>query len=326
MNKIYICLPVFNGESYIKKCITSLIAQSFINIEILIFDSGSTDNTLSLAKSFNDSRISIITSTSLLSINQNWQRINDYFLSDSFGDDDFITIIGHDDFFDNEFLKEIDVMTNQFKDASIYTTHFNLVDNNDRIIRQCKPFATKYDYVDLFFARCWNHIDVYATGYVFRINDFKKVGGINTSYPLLLYSDDLLLIKLSKLSYLATSKSIRYFYRLHNSTSNSNSLSKSVSQLKALQRFILDLRKIFEFKEMKDVYYWTLGLLVYRNIIFYNNGLFRLFRNKDLNICIEDLDNNYVNINHKRQYFYSLFGKNYLVYFIKSLFHFIKNL
>lgn len=40
-----IIVPVFNGEQYINRCIKSLIDQDYKNIEIIIVDDGSTDNT-----------------------------------------------------------------------------------------------------------------------------------------------------------------------------------------------------------------------------------------------------------------------------------------
>lgn len=42
-NKISIIIPVYNVENYIERCIESLIAQSYINLEIILVDDGSTD-------------------------------------------------------------------------------------------------------------------------------------------------------------------------------------------------------------------------------------------------------------------------------------------
>lgn len=44
-NKISIIVPAYNVEEYIAKCIESLINQTFRNIEIIVIDDGSTDNT-----------------------------------------------------------------------------------------------------------------------------------------------------------------------------------------------------------------------------------------------------------------------------------------
>lgn len=42
---VSVVVPVFNGEKYIKTCIDSLLHQNYENIEIIIVNDGSTDNT-----------------------------------------------------------------------------------------------------------------------------------------------------------------------------------------------------------------------------------------------------------------------------------------
>lgn len=43
-DKISVILPVFNGEKHIENCLESLICQSYDNLEIIIVNDGSTDN------------------------------------------------------------------------------------------------------------------------------------------------------------------------------------------------------------------------------------------------------------------------------------------
>ena len=44
MSKISVIVPVFNVENYIAKCLYSLINQTLDNIEIIVVNDGSTDN------------------------------------------------------------------------------------------------------------------------------------------------------------------------------------------------------------------------------------------------------------------------------------------
>lgn len=57
-----IIIPAYNIESYIGRCLESLIIQTYKNIEIIIIDDGSTDNTLSIIKEYcnKDNRIKVI--------------------------------------------------------------------------------------------------------------------------------------------------------------------------------------------------------------------------------------------------------------------------
>ena len=44
MDKVSIIVPVYNIEQYLEKCIDSIINQTYKNIEVLLIDDGSTDN------------------------------------------------------------------------------------------------------------------------------------------------------------------------------------------------------------------------------------------------------------------------------------------
>lgn len=49
---ISIIVPIFNIEDYLSKCIESLLAQSYRNLEILLIDDGSTDNSGKIADKY----------------------------------------------------------------------------------------------------------------------------------------------------------------------------------------------------------------------------------------------------------------------------------
>lgn len=49
---ISVILNVYNGEKFIKRCLDSIINQTFKDIEIIIVNDKSTDNTLSIIKKY----------------------------------------------------------------------------------------------------------------------------------------------------------------------------------------------------------------------------------------------------------------------------------
>lgn len=69
---ISVIINVYNGEKFIKKCLDSVINQTYKNLEIIIVNDGSTDNTLSICESYKDNRIKIINQENMgLSLSRN---------------------------------------------------------------------------------------------------------------------------------------------------------------------------------------------------------------------------------------------------------------
>lgn len=60
--KVSIIIPVYNVDKYIAKCINSVINQTYKNIEIILVNDGSTDNSLKICREFElkDNRIKVI--------------------------------------------------------------------------------------------------------------------------------------------------------------------------------------------------------------------------------------------------------------------------
>ena len=58
---VSIIVPVYNAEDYIKKCISSICTQSVSELQIILVDDGSTDNSLEICRQLqkNDNRIEV---------------------------------------------------------------------------------------------------------------------------------------------------------------------------------------------------------------------------------------------------------------------------
>ena len=55
-----IIVPIYNVECYIKKCIDSILTQTYNNWELILVDDGSPDNSEAICKSYADNRIKYI--------------------------------------------------------------------------------------------------------------------------------------------------------------------------------------------------------------------------------------------------------------------------
>lgn len=57
---VSVFIPMFNSSQYIREALDSIINQTYNNLEIIIIDDGSTDKSVEIVKSYNDSRIRLI--------------------------------------------------------------------------------------------------------------------------------------------------------------------------------------------------------------------------------------------------------------------------
>lgn len=113
MDKVSVILPVYNGEKYIKKCIDSVLNQTYKNIELVCINDGSTDNTLKIIKSIKDKRLVIIDKK-----NTGVSDSRNIGLSKSTGK--YISFIDSDDTYDKSFIEKM---------------YNYLIDNNVDIVR-----------------------------------------------------------------------------------------------------------------------------------------------------------------------------------------------
>lgn len=60
MPKVTVLMPVYNGESFLREAIDSILAQTYSDFEFLIVDDGSTDGSNSIIQSYYDKRITVL--------------------------------------------------------------------------------------------------------------------------------------------------------------------------------------------------------------------------------------------------------------------------
>ncbi len=76
MVEVSISIPTYNGALYLEECLESAIRQSFSDIEIVIVDDCSTDETFEIAGKFarRDNRINLFQNKTRLGLVENWNK------------------------------------------------------------------------------------------------------------------------------------------------------------------------------------------------------------------------------------------------------------
>lgn len=260
--KFTFILPVRNGGQYLHQCVKSILAQTYPDFSLVVLDNASTDEGVAWVESLKDPRISIIRSEVPLTIEENWGRVM------SVPKNEYMTITGHDDIFEPNYLEVMSQLISQHPAASLYQTHFWLINGKGRRIRKCIPMPAEETAAVFLRKRLSFLRDSFGTGYLFRSADYERVGGIPL-YPNLMCADDALWLKLLKNSYAVTAAAFCFSYRLHKSSVSGgkkwdfmfSGLEKYLPFLAEYIRCDADIRNVLQKylpEYMKAHFYWAL--------------------------------------------------------------------
>lgn len=102
MAKVSVIIPVYNVEQYLKRCLDSIINQTLKDIEIILVNDGSTDNSLLICEEYaqKDERIKIVTRK-----NGGLSAARNTGLEHATGD--YIGFIDSDDWVDTNFYEKL---------------------------------------------------------------------------------------------------------------------------------------------------------------------------------------------------------------------------
>ncbi len=113
MPLVTIGMPVYNGSDSIELAIKSILEQTYKNLEIIISDNNSEDDTLKICKEYAmlDQRITILQNK------QNVGATENYNILMKAASGKYFMLMAHDDIKDNNFVNDCTIMLEQNQDA-----------------------------------------------------------------------------------------------------------------------------------------------------------------------------------------------------------------
>lgn len=312
---ITVIVPVYNCQQYIKKCIDSILKQTYTNLEILIINDGSSDNTDEIVKSIFDKRI--------VYINKKNTGVSDCRnLGISIAKGEYLVFVDSDDCLDNNMIK---VLYENITKNNIDVVRANYyIDRHDKI-----DYGPKYEFNNKILNRNLilkyvipNIISHKIKGYVWLLIIKKEKLKIkfNTNLNILedmkFYID--LFMTVDNVMFIDTKV---YYYNCNNVNSATKSYKSYKNNMENMIVATYEIIKSLEHYNINDKYYYEL-LSTYNlnSILNYNYLLFKAGNDvttiKELNNCIIK--------NDKYKCILSYYNKKYskfserIIYFLTS--------
>ena len=163
MIKVSVVIPVYRVEKQIERCISSVLGQSYKNVEIIFIDDGSPDNSGFICDLYasNDDRITVIHQK-----NQGVSAARNRALTIATGD--YVMFLDGDDAFDTETVKTCVLDCEDGKwDVVTFGFHQLLDNNGDITLLKETPYekavyenaeALKCDFIDCYKKGIWDFV------------------------------------------------------------------------------------------------------------------------------------------------------------------------
>ncbi len=142
---VSVVVPIYNVELYMKKCIQTIINQSYNNLEIILVDDGSTDNSGNIADEYaqKDLRVKVIHK-----LNGGLSDARNAGMKKATGK--YICFIDSDDFIEKDMIeKMVNRITDLQVDVLIAGFYVDFEDEKGKLVdRKIKQFNTEGCYLD----------------------------------------------------------------------------------------------------------------------------------------------------------------------------------
>ncbi len=123
---VSVCIPAYNNAEYIRDTIASVLNQTYRNIELIVVDDKSTDETASVVESVKDERLKLYRNEKNLGMVGNWNRC----LKLATGE--FIKLVCADDLLDADAIEKEAGAMREHPDVNLVESDTRLVDINGK--------------------------------------------------------------------------------------------------------------------------------------------------------------------------------------------------
>lgn len=171
MEKISVIVPIYNRENALEKCLNSILSQTYRDLEIILVNDGSTDNSLEKCREYElkDSRVVVVDK-----LNGGVSSARNAGLAASTGK--FVTFVDSDDYLDTTMYEKL-VKKIEESDASLAACgYYNVFEDTGKIVKKIEPGLKKAfleNDLSVFFGISDN--DLYTLGVVWRVLFLKSV-------------------------------------------------------------------------------------------------------------------------------------------------------
>ncbi|MEH1924496.1 CHAT domain-containing protein [Nostoc sp.] len=213
---ISIVIVNYNRESYLQEAIASVLAQTWQDFELLIWDNGSTDRSVAIAHVYaqQDGRVRVVEAE-----NQGVAAACKAAIAQTRGT--YIGILDNDDILAPTALAQTATVLNRHPEAGfVYTDYLN-IDQDGKVISYGHRCNIPYSQAGLLVNFMTFHFRL------MRRSIYDRVGGVNESFSCSAYDYDLCL-RLSEVAQVRRVKEPLYFYRNH---SQSISVTRQKEQI-----------------------------------------------------------------------------------------------
>lgn len=125
--KISFIVPAYNVSKYIKRCVDSLLDQNFEDFEVIVINDGSSDDTLSILKRYNNNKLRVISKQ-----NEGLTKTRNTGLSKALGE--YIAFVDGDDYISGEYATDAYEAAVKYNSDIVVCDFYNNIKNEDKYI------------------------------------------------------------------------------------------------------------------------------------------------------------------------------------------------